>query len=218
MLRASRHSDLSFRSSAWLATRYGRKRSARAAVSHPPGFTLFEMVIVLAVIALVAGMMWPSVSALLEHHNLKQAADLAGTRLGSGRVHALETGLTYQFRFEPGGRRFILVPFDPEPEQAEESSGVRAATRAAGMLPATCKFEGGGSFADRGTSIPDEWLSGLPDAADYSGALWSQPVLFHPNGTATDFEVLIFNQAKGSVRLNLRAITGGVTVSQATRG
>lgn len=176
------------------------------------------MVIALAILAAMAGLMWPSIHALLEHHNLKQAADFAGAKLGSGRVHALETGLTYQFRFEPGGRRYILLPFDPEPEQAEGDVGARRATRTAGMLPATCKFEGGSSFNDKGTGIPDEWLSGLRNAEEYSGALWSPPVLFHPNGTATDFEVLIQNPTAGSVRLTLRSITGGVKVSQATRG
>jgi hypothetical protein len=172
----------------------------------------------MAVITVVVGLTWPSVSSMLAHHGLKQAADLAAARLGSGRVHALETGLTYQFRFEPGGRRFLLVPFDPEPEQVEEGSGVRRAVRTAGMLPATCTFEGGGTFADRGTSIPDEWLTGLPNPAEYAGANWSQPVLFHPNGTATDFEVAILNRSKQQVRLSLRAITGGVKVFQGSGG
>lgn len=186
-----------------------RLRFRRAA---PRAFTLFELLLVLAVLVLVAGLAWPSLARLHAHHQLRQSADLLGVRLSSGRVHAVESGLIYQFRFEPGGRRFLLVPFDEEQVAADDPTA-RRAVRTVGMLPGQCKFEGGEGFTDKGTAIPDEWLSGLPDAGDYLGALWSSPVLFYPNGTATQFDVLIRGRGREQVKVSMRALTGAVTVA-----
>jgi hypothetical protein len=62
-------------------------------------------------------------------------------------------------------------------------------------------------------AIPDDLLAGIPSEADFVGALWSPPTLFHPDGTATDFEVAIVGDKKEQVRLTLRALTGAVTVT-----
>ncbi|HTI49344.1 MAG TPA: hypothetical protein VL475_00280, partial [Planctomycetaceae bacterium] len=161
-----------------------------------------------------------SLNRLHAHHRLKQAADLVAVRLSSGRVHALESGMIYQFRYEPGGRRFLLVPFDPEsPQVTSGEAGTERARRKVGKLPDTCRFEGGDSFNDKGTAIPDEWLSGLPDASDYLGGLWSDPVLFHPDGTATTFEVIIRGRKNAEqVKLSLRGLTGAVTISSVEGG
>lgn len=181
------------------------------------GFTLFEILLVLTILTLVAGLTWPSLSRLFAHHRLRQAADLLGARMSAGRVHAVDTGMVYQFRFEPGGRRFLLVPFDRE-QVDETQPGAHRAIRIVGMLPASCRFEGGESFNDKGTSIPDEWLAGLPNEAAYLGANWSQPTLFHPDGSATDFEVAVIGDKKEQVKLSLRGLTGAVIVSPVRRG
>lgn len=177
-----------------------------------PGFTLFEVLLVLTIMTLLLGLAWPSISRLYAHHNLRQAADLLSVRLSAGRIRAIESGLVYQFRYEPGGRRFLLVPFDRE-EIDEASKDAQRARRVVGKLPSTCQFEGGGLNSDKGIEIPDDWLSGLPEAAEYADAKWSPPVLFHPDGTATNFELTVLGDNKSQVKLTLRALTGGVLVT-----
>lgn len=179
---------------------------------HSRGFTLFEVLLVLTILTLVVGLAWPSLSRLFAHHRLRQAANLLSVRMSAGRIRAVETGLIYQFRYEPGGRRFLLVPFDRE-QVDETSPNAQRAIRIVGKLPASCRFEGGQSFNDKGTAIPDDLLAGIANAADFVGALWSTPTLFHPDGTATDFEVAIVGDKKEQVRLTLRALTGSVTVT-----
>jgi hypothetical protein len=182
------------------------------------------VLLVLGVLVLVVGMTWPSLERLHAHHRLRQAADLVAVRLSAGRVRAVESGMIYQFRYEPGGRRFLLVPYDPEaPLESGEVASTEAATprarRIAGKLPDVCRFEGGNSFNDKGTAIPEEWLSGLPDAGDYLDGLWSDPVLFHPDGTATTFEVIIRGRKNTEqVKLSLRSLTGAVTISSVEGG
>lgn len=177
------------------------------------GFTLFELIIVLVLLSLVGALTVPTLNRLYSHHHLRQAVDLLGVRISSGRVHAVETGLTYQFRYEPGGRRFLIVPYDQEPPSA---SGAPRATRTVGMLPAVCKFEGGNTLSEKGSSVPSDWLVGLPDAGEYTGATYSGPALFHPDGTATDMKLIVHGPKNESVELTMRALTGAVTVSQVT--
>lgn len=190
-----------------------RRRCYLRRVLHPArGFTLFEVLLVLTIMTLLLGLAWPSISRLYAHHHLRQAADLLSVRLSAGRIRAIESGLVYQFRYEPGGRRFLLVPFDRE-NIDESAKDAQRARRVVGRLPSTCQFEGGGLNWDKGVEIPDDWLTGLPEAADYADAKWSSPVLFHPDGTATNFELTVLGDKKSHVKLTLRALTGGVVVS-----
>jgi prepilin-type N-terminal cleavage/methylation domain-containing protein len=194
------------------AVRYGPLSTGRA-----QGFTLFEVLLVLTILTLILGLAWPSLSRLFAHHRLQQAAELLSARMSAGRVHSVESGLIYQFRFEPGGRRFLLVPYDREQIDTADPNASRA-IRVVGMLPDSCRFEGGQSFTDKGTTIPDEWLAGLANEADFVGTQWSQPVLFHPDGSATDFEVAVVGDKKEQVVLTLRGLTGSVVVSSNPRG
>jgi prepilin-type N-terminal cleavage/methylation domain-containing protein len=199
----------------------GRSALPRAAHQRGErrGFTLFEIVLVLVVLVTILGITWPSLSRLFAHHQLRQAAELVQVRLTSGRICSLESGLAYQFRFEPGGRRFLLVPFDPEPPQdSAEGNATQRAMRKVGMLPDTASFAADSALAGEGVEIPEEWLSGLPNVADYSGASWSGPVLFYPDGTATDFELVIVGKDQRKAKVTLRGLTGGVSVSSVNDG
>lgn len=193
------------------------------------GFTLFEVLVVLSLLVLVVSLVWPPVSRMLARQELRQGAERVGTRLSAARVHAIETGLTYQFRFEPGGRRFMVVPFDQEYSTSStqaapglgsvggvdpNAGGGRRATRTVGMLPASIKFEGGELLTEKGSGVPDEWLSGLPDSADYQGALWSGPVLFYPDGTATTVSLMVQNKKHDALQIDVRGLTGGVKVTR----
>lgn len=189
--------------------------SAAGAAPRRRGFTLFEVMIVLVLLSVVGALTIPTLNRLYAHHHLRQAVDLLGVRLSAGRVHSVETGLTYQFRYEPGGRRFLLVPFDQEPASAP---GGPRATRIVGMLPAVCKFDGGQILADKGSAIPSEWLAGLPDAGEYTSASWSGPALFQPDGTATSMKLVVHGPKNESVELSLRGLTGAVTVSHVITG
>jgi hypothetical protein len=94
---------------------HSRKRPVRALCpqhsSARRGFTLFDLSIA-----------WPSVNWMYRRQRLEQGAELVRARLGSARVNAVETGLVYQFRFEPGGRRFLILPYDAEALEATDTS------------------------------------------------------------------------------------------------
>jgi hypothetical protein len=48
-------------------------------------------------------------------------------------------------------------------------------------------------------------MATLPDGAE--GA-WSQPILFHPDGTTSDATLVLTNEEQVSIRVTLRGLTG----------
>lgn len=175
----------------------------------PAAFTLFEVVLVLVVMVGLLGIAWPSLNRIHDHHRLRQSGELVQVRLMAARVRALETGLIYQFCFEPNGRRFIAAPLEQDPAN---SGGTAPASAVAGMLKAGVSFEAG----SWGTGVPisEVVLNRLPDAAEYQGLTCAGPILFYPDGTALAPAPLVLRSDKQhAVQLTVRSLTGGVTLA-----
>lgn len=65
-----------------------------------------------------------------------------------------------------------------------------------------------------GQQISADALSGLPEAGKLASVSWSGPILFHPNGSATDATVDLIDRQRQHITLRIRGITGGVSVSR----
>lgn len=213
----------------------GRRESALR-----PAFTLFEMVLVIVVLVAVAALTWPSLSRIYGHYQLQQSAQVAQVRLMAARIHALETGTPYQFRFEPGGRRFIMLPDDLPPANAGATSGGTSSTAAtaatsgtstgpmiavpkiAGVLPSeSSRFEGAnmnsavpGANVVGGSQLPEAWLQGLPDIDKLRPVMWSPPIVFYPDGSSQAAEFMVRDKHDRGIRIIIRALTGGVTLGK----
>jgi hypothetical protein len=172
------------------------------------------MVLVMAVIVLMVGIAWPSLSTIRHRQHLHQSTETVKVRMMAARVHAIETGLTYQFRYAPGGREFVVVPYSEIPPDSP-TSGTGAVARMAGTLATTVQFDADLSGGDTTSTIGlnPALLEGIPEAVEFQGVSWSAPVLFFPDGTATGTEVVITAENQQSLRLTIRAFTGGVTVA-----
>jgi prepilin-type N-terminal cleavage/methylation domain-containing protein len=108
---------------------------------RPGGFTLVEMLLVLAVLMMMAGLVWPSVTRLYSEHSLRQAAEGVRVRLTAARVNAIATGIAYQFRFEPSGRRFVVLPVSSDDAAGTPGQSTRPAWKVSGALPYKVQFE-----------------------------------------------------------------------------
>lgn len=164
------------------------------------------MLLVLTVLLGMLALSWPSLSRIQAHHQLRQSAELVQLQMLSARVQALDQGVTYQFCFEPGGRRFVILPFDID------SGELQTATASSGTLNAASTFD-----ADHwGTTgrIPENLLSRLADAGQLRGISWAGPLLFRPDGTASSSPpVIVRNSPLGAVSLTVEPLTGGVTLA-----
>jgi type II secretion system protein H len=180
------------------------------------GFTLFEMLLVVGLVAVAAALAWPAAQRLYETHPLQQAAEQVRARLAWTRVHALQTGLAYQFRFEPGGSHFLAVPHLPE--NAEAADGVSLAmppdSRFADSLPEGTCFAAVRCPLER---LSSRSLRGLPEAETLRQIAWTPPVLFHPDGRATRAVVTVVDARRQSIALAVNVLTGGVTATGVQR-
>jgi type II secretory pathway pseudopilin PulG len=197
---------------------------SRLRAPHGPdltGYTVLELLLVLAVVGMLAAVAWPSVMRMQADHDLSAAVEQVRQQLASARTRAVHSGTAYQFRFEPNGRKYCVVPFEAEPEPVNASSassvpvGEEALQRAAGELSRRVSFRSptpspGGSTA--AAKLPEGVFRGLPNAGALASVGWSAPLVFSPDGSAIDAVLTIADQRGYCVDVTVRGLTGGVTV------
>lgn len=71
------------------------------------GFTLVEMLVVLAILALAAGISLPSLRGIVPAHRLNAAAEAVAGEIALLRNEALRTGQAARLVFDPETARFV---------------------------------------------------------------------------------------------------------------
>ncbi len=81
---------------------------------HNAGFTLFELLIVLAVMGVLVGLVLPESTPALDEQ-LRLAADVLKTDLAYARSLAITSDSTYQITFEEDDNRYVLTHTGDDP-------------------------------------------------------------------------------------------------------
>ena len=193
------------------------------------GFTLLELLLVLGVLVVIASLSWPRMLRYIQENALKQNVETVRRELAATRIHAIDSGLTYQFRYEPAGQLFLVFPFDRP--NVQESEGTTASNQAVpapsarlktveGRLAPDFRFEHPTEDTGQSTGaqrMNENWLSLLKNGALYTQTVWSPPILFRPNGESQDAQLVIQDKTGNTVRLTVRGLTGGVKVEPMRR-
>jgi prepilin-type N-terminal cleavage/methylation domain-containing protein len=176
------------------------------------GFTLFEILVVLALLVVIAGMMMPAIANSLSHARLTSGGEMVRAAWGKARLAAMQAGEAYVFRYEEGGSRYqiaqlaalsaegaaelnVLPALSEEDEEYAEADMLRLSKS---RLPTEVVFAQG-------------QVAAVPQAASPAMAAqggWSQPILFYPDGTTSDAAVLVANADGETLRVTLRGLTG----------
>lgn len=193
-----------------------RRRLAR------DGFTFAEMLLVLAILLIITGVVFPPVLRMMADQPLKEGAERARVQLASVRLKALDSSAAWQLRFEPGGRRYLWMPVETNSAAASTSTSSTAVTPStntaagptAGELPKGITFSSDLNGVPLPVErLPQELVTGMPNAYQLAQVGWSAPVTFQPDGSAVDSELAVIDARNRQVRLTVRGFTGGVTVS-----
>ena len=181
------------------------------------GFTFAELLLVMTLLLIVTGLVFPPVLRMMADQPLKEAAERARTQIATVRLKALDSSEPWQFRFEPGGNHYLWLPQEPNrPTSSGTSSTVSPvnAGPAFGELPKGVHFvsdvNGVALTVER---LPQEMVAGLSDAYQMAQVGWSAPLTFQPDGSAVDLELAVVDARDRQIRLTVRGFTGGVTVS-----
>lgn len=172
------------------------------------GYTLFELVLVLAMLILMAALAFPTLDSMNSAYRVTEAVDMVRARWATARTYAMNEGRAYRFSVLPNKGNFRIAP-----------DGIDY-------------WSGGGGNTDENAYVLDEALpkgvrfntSDSANGADTSGesslqseqvdiSQMSTIVTFLPDGTAgEDVEITFSSSSARPVKLKLRALTGAVTV------
>jgi len=144
------------------------------------GYTLFEIIVVLGIIAIIGAIAIPTLSSMMGDTPVKAAADQVKSRWAEARAKAMEQGKPYRFSVTDNNK-FRVAPDD-------EFDGV---TGMNDELPKDVSFSGGGSN-NQNNNGSDNGIS----------------VVFQPDGTAsTDFELGLNGKGCAPVTLIMNKTT-----------
>jgi hypothetical protein len=153
--------------------------------------------IVLALLAFLVAIVWPSLRRPLQRSTVHEAAVQLVKDLGQARLNAVETGLTMMMRYELGGSRYLIGPADvvndPEAEMdefLEEDASDLSTAGASGRddEPVKTDMPGASSARERDSEgVPLEqliWQGTLEDGVIFEDPATVQEELDIPLGSA----------------------------------
>jgi len=181
-----------------------------------------EMMLALAILLAVAGISLPVVVWLSGEHKLKQEAQEIRIKLTGARIHAIDAGVIHQFRYEPHGNRFLIVPYEKTSDDSQDvdaavADGDSQPSHSSAELPEGMTFQAVESDEFAVEPISEDWLTGLANASQLASADWSPPLLFYPDGSSIDAAFEIIDEKQRSIRISVRGLTGAVSISQVRR-
>lgn len=196
------------------------------------GYTLLEMIVVLAILAVMVGLSWPAVQKMARRSRVNDAAKQVRNALAEARLAAIESGRVQVFRFQPGTGRFEVAA------RQEEDAGPavlrsaldQMAEAAASARPAAADPDAGAKDLPGGIVFAGQEVAEQPGAADEGTGLagvstaqlaerqsWSDPIVFYPNGRTSNARIRLTDLDRYFVEVNLRGLTGAVRIGPTTR-
>ena len=173
------------------------------------GLTLFELLLVLALLVILGGLSMPALDGAFAKSRLRHAGDQIRSAWTSARLASLQSGQTHAFRCVWGERQFevhshaaIAAGEEPEiepPDDRDDSPDNQWDDR---------------HLAEGVTFTAGRWLSAdapgdePPRFAEREVGEWSEPILFMADGTTSDASLILSNGRGDRLRVTLRGLTG----------
>lgn len=208
-------------------SRQALRKPRRDALRH--GITLVEMLLVLAVLGVMAAISYPNLHRFMADQKIQEATEMVRTHLAGTRNKAIDATLIYEFRYEPSGNKFLVIPHEPDQAQTGAAIGAQGQVasgdtlyRFAGVLrpgvtfavPTAALSELGIPVVETPVPIADWQIQGLvlPDGSNLAGANWSEPILFYPDGSAAESMFRLQDETGHIMEVKVRGLTAAVSV------
>ena len=178
------------------------------------GYTLMELLIVVAVLTTVVGLAVPSLRKLSQRGQLQDAARQLRGQLLAARLQAIESASSTLFYYQPDSGAYMVTDVG-EMKGGDDGS-------LAGWQPGRR-----GGEADSEQTLPSDvrFLTPATTAArpaagttsrSDTGGDWSEPLIFYPNGRALNARIRLASD-RYWIEVTVRGLTGTVQLSPVQR-
>ncbi|MEQ9411379.1 MAG: prepilin-type N-terminal cleavage/methylation domain-containing protein [Fuerstiella sp.] len=183
---------------------------------QPAAFSLFELLIVLAILATVSAMAAPQLMSMIREGTVFEAADNIRAILGDARRFAIDTGIDYEVRYEVNGSTVVVLPAELElsvDETQGTSQTIERYNRLALELPETIRIRAAEGEEEASERL-EATVFGDLGGNQLAQKSWSTPIMFRFDGTADDFELRVSDERDLTAKVTLRGLTGSARTSQ----
>jgi prepilin-type N-terminal cleavage/methylation domain-containing protein len=170
------------------------------------GFTLLEILLVLAVLVVITALAVPAATSVFSGQQLRTAADVIRARFADCRVRAIKSGDVYSFFYKQEGGDYWLAPVNTGFKSLINGSPPSNQH----LLENEVIFIAGETMQDGRSRAAAESVAGQ--------FLSFRPILFYPDGTSQDAVVFLQSRNGLQIEIKLRGLTGVATKSQPLTG
>lgn len=197
-----------FATRTWVNSKCGGRRLVRRKLDSKSrsGFTLLELILVIAIVIVVAALAAPTVQRTIKTQGINGAAQRVKVAMGQARVQAIRSGEVHAVFFINSRGWFDVAPLSKFREiksassqgQANQTPGTRSDFEE-NLLPQGCQFIASQTSMDSRTAAA---------MSDSNAANQMEMILFYPDGTSQDARVQIQNDMGDVWQVELRGLTG----------
>ena len=206
---------------------------SQSRASKRSAFTLFELLLVLALLVAVAGIAIPTFESMIGSRRLGQSIDKLQNEIMAGRVTAMRTGQAQVIRMTLQGQDYSIAPWLGGSEAQDASAG--ATVMQSGQIIQTQPASGGSVLASEGSGSTKQLSEGVLFSAvetlvDSRNALaieqaggtvptdvgssqgdgsgLSSPLLLYPDGSCTTAQIILADSKGRRMAIQIRGVTG----------
>ena len=189
--------------------------------------SLLEILLVLGILSVLAAIVVPSYNAFVVRQRIRQSVERLEVELQEARMQAIRSGQAQMLRFQIGTSEYVSQPWMSESDAVNAGPGatvqnavgqiVQTSTNplevVAEVKPTTAKkLDEGVLISSANTQNDSRTMMAQLEVGTTTGATWSTPILFYPDGSSTTAEIIIEDQLGNRTSVQIRGITGQVNV------